>query len=44
MGLEGIYRLFKQFNKARIKRITYSFGFFKYIKGQPSFAKRKEKN
>lgn len=44
MGLEGIYRLFKQFNKARIKRITYSFGFFKYIKGQPLFAKRKEKN
>lgn len=43
LGLEGIYRLFKQFNKARFKRIIYSFGFFKYINGKPSFVKKKEK-
>ena len=43
MGLEGVYRLFKEFNKARFKRIIYSFGFFKYVKGKPSFMKSKEK-
>lgn len=43
IGLEGIYRLFKQFNKTRIKRIIYSFGFFKYIKGKPLFIKKEEK-
>ncbi|MCM1371291.1 MAG: WecB/TagA/CpsF family glycosyltransferase [Clostridium sp.] len=43
MGLEGFYRLFKEFNKARFKRIIYSFGFFKYIYGKPSFEKKKGK-
>ncbi len=43
MGLEGVYRLFKEFNKARFKRIIYSFGFFKYVKGKPSFIKEEEK-
>ena len=37
LGLEGFYRLFKEFNKARFKRITYSFKFFKFIKGGPRF-------
>lgn len=38
-GLESIYRLFREFNKARINRILYSFKFFKYIKNKPDFEK-----
>jgi len=39
LGLEGFYRLFKEFNKARIKRLLYSFKFFKYIWRKPKFNK-----
>ena len=38
-GLEGIWRLFQEFGIERIKRILYSFRFFKYIKGKPDFEK-----
>ena len=40
LGLEGFYRLFKEFNKARFKRLTYSFKFFKYIWMKPKFKKK----
>lgn len=40
MGLEGFYRLFKEFNKARFKRLTGSFKFFKYIWKKPKFMKK----
>ena len=40
LGLEGFYRLFKEFNKARFKRLTYSFKFFKYIWKKPKFKKK----
>ena len=40
LGLEGFYRLFKEFNKARFKRLTYSFKFFKYIWKKPKFKKQ----
>lgn len=43
LGLEGFYRLFKEFNKSRIKRITYSFKFFKYIYIKPKFMKEVNK-
>lgn len=36
-GLEGIYRLIKEFNSKRIKRIIQSFGFYKYINNNPDF-------
>ena len=39
LGLEGFYRLFKEFNKARRKRLMYSFKFFKYIWKKPKFDK-----
>lgn len=38
IGLESFYRLFKEFNQARIKRILFSFKFYKYIKHEPDFA------
>lgn len=41
MGLEGFYRLFKEFNKARFKRLVNSFKFIKYIWKKPSFMKKK---
>lgn len=31
IGLEGLYRLLKQFSIMRIKRIIESFGFYKYV-------------
>ncbi len=40
IGFEGIYRLFQEFNKARLKRLTGSFGFFKYIWKKPKFIKK----
>ena len=39
LGLEGLYRLFKEFNMARFKRLTNSFKFFKYIWKKPKFDK-----
>lgn len=41
IGMEGVYRLFKEFNKARWKRLVNSFGFFKYVNGKPKFTKGK---
>ena len=41
IGFEGLYRLFQEFNMARLKRLTKSFGFFKYIWGKPKFMKKK---
>lgn len=40
IGFEGVYRLFQEFNKARLKRLTKSFGFFKYIWKKPKFDKK----
>jgi N-acetylglucosaminyldiphosphoundecaprenol N-acetyl-beta-D-mannosaminyltransferase len=40
LGLEGFYRLFQEFNKARFKRLTNSFKFFKYIWKKPKFIKK----
>ena len=40
IGLEGLYRLIQEFNKARLKRLLKSFGFFKYIWKKPSFDKK----
>lgn len=40
-GLEGVYRLFKEFNKARFKRLINSFKFIKYIWKKPTFMKKK---
>jgi len=40
VGLEGVYRLFQEFNKARVKRLIKSFGFFKYIWKKPKFIKK----
>ena len=40
LGLEGFYRLFKEFNKARFKRLTNSFKFIKYIWKKPKFEKK----
>lgn len=40
IGLEGVYRLFQEFNKARFKRLIKSFGFFKYIWKKPTFIKK----
>lgn len=39
IGLEGIWRLFQEFGIARLKRIVYSFRFFKYIHKKPDFDK-----
>lgn len=36
-GLEGVYRLVQEFNISRIKRLIYSFGFFKFINNKPNF-------
>ena len=41
LGLEGVYRLFQEFNKARFKRLMNSFKFIKYIWKKPSFMKKK---
>lgn len=38
VGLEGVYRLFQEFGKARIQRLMYSFQFYKYVKRQPDFS------
>lgn len=38
-GFEGLYRLFQEFGMMRIKRILYSFKFYKYIKRKPDFPK-----
>ena len=40
IGFEGVYRLFQEFNKTRLKRLTKSFGFFKYVWKKPSFNKK----
>lgn len=40
IGLEGLYRLFQEFNKARFKRLVKSFGFIKYIWKKPKFNKK----
>lgn len=40
IGFEGLYRLFQEFNKARLKRLTNSFKFFKYIWKKPDFDKK----
>lgn len=40
LGLEGFYRLFKEMNKARFKRLVGSFGFLKYVWGKPKFMKK----
>ncbi len=40
IGFEGVYRLFQEFNKARLKRLAGSFGFFKYIWRKPKFDKK----
>ncbi len=37
IGLEGLYRLFKQFNMMRIKRIIESFAFYKYVNKKPDY-------
>ena len=37
IGLESVYRLLQELNIARIKRIFYSFRFFKYIKHKPEW-------
>lgn len=40
MGLEGVYRLFQEFNMSRFKRLMNSFKFFKYIFKKPKFIKK----
>jgi N-acetylglucosaminyldiphosphoundecaprenol N-acetyl-beta-D-mannosaminyltransferase len=40
IGFEGVYRLTQEFNKTRLKRLTKSFGFFKYIWKKPKFDKK----
>ena len=40
LGLEGFYRLFKEFNKARFTRLVNSFKFIKYIWKKPKFDKK----
>ena len=37
IGLESIFRLMNEISIARIKRIFYSFRFYKYIKHQPDW-------
>ncbi|MCQ2596891.1 MAG: WecB/TagA/CpsF family glycosyltransferase [Treponema sp.] len=37
IGLEGFYRLLQEFNLNRIKRILYSFKFYKYINKKPDW-------
>ena len=37
LGLEGFYRLFKEFNKFKFKRLTNSFKFFRYVNHKPKF-------
>lgn len=39
IGLESIYRLFQEISIARLKRIFYSFKFYKYIKHKPEWEK-----
>ena len=41
IGLEGVYRLFKEFNMNRFKRLMNSFKFIKYIWKKPTFLKKK---
>jgi len=38
-GLEGFYRLLQETNKARLKRLATSFGFFKYMFCNPDYSK-----
>lgn len=37
IGLEGLYRLTQEMNKARLMRLLESFGFFKYIISKPDY-------
>lgn len=37
IGFESLYRFFQEFNIARLKRIFYSFRFFKYINHKPDW-------
>lgn len=37
IGLESIYRLLQELGIARLKRIVYSFKFYKYIKNKPDW-------
>ena len=37
IGLESIYRFFNEISIARLKRIFYSFRFYKYIKSKPDW-------
>lgn len=39
-GLEGLFRLFQEFNLMRIKRLLYSFRFYKYINRKPDWIKQ----
>jgi N-acetylglucosaminyldiphosphoundecaprenol N-acetyl-beta-D-mannosaminyltransferase len=39
IGLEGLYRFFREPNKARFKRLADSLRFFKYIWHKPDFMK-----
>ena len=43
LGLEGFYRLFKEFNKARWKRLINSFKFFRYVNHKPKFLRKAKK-
>ena len=36
-GLESVFRLFKEISWMRLKRILYSFKFYRYIKHEPEF-------
>lgn len=36
-GFESVYRLFQEFSISRIKRLIYSFRFFKFINNKPNF-------
>lgn len=38
IGLESLYRLMNEISWARLKRIFYSFKFFKYIKSNPDWS------
>ncbi len=37
LGLEGVYRLFKEFNKARWNRLVVSTKFFRFVNHKPEF-------
>ena len=44
LGLEGGYRLLKEFNKARWKRLVVSFKFFKFVNHKPKFLRKAKKS